>query len=58
MFSQLPPRIIYIDKLHAVFAVVVVVCSVEGKVVVTREPCLHPGDLRVLDAVACPAVSE
>ncbi|PQQ02925.1 RNA-dependent RNA polymerase 2 [Prunus yedoensis var. nudiflora] len=26
-------------------------CIVTGKVVVTKNPCLHPGDVRVLDAV-------
>ncbi|XP_073142058.1 RNA-dependent RNA polymerase 2 [Henckelia pumila] len=26
-------------------------CVVKGKVVVTKNPCLHPGDVRVLDAV-------
>ena len=26
-------------------------CIVTGKVVVTKNPCLHPGDIRVLEAV-------
>lgn len=26
-------------------------CVLEGKVVVTKNPCLHPGDIRVLDAI-------
>jgi hypothetical protein len=26
-------------------------CIIVGKVVVTKNPCLHPGDIRVLDAV-------
>lgn len=26
-------------------------CCIVGKVVVTKNPCLHPGDIRVLDAV-------
>ena len=26
-------------------------CIIVGKVVVTKNPCLHPGDIRVLEAV-------
>jgi hypothetical protein len=29
-----------------------------GKIVVTRNPCYHPGDVRVLEAVACPALAD
>jgi RNA-dependent RNA polymerase len=30
--------------------------QIEGEVVVTRNPCLHPGDIRVLKAVRRPEV--
>lgn len=31
---------------------------VMGKVLVSKNPCVHPGDLRVLDAVACPQLDH
>jgi RNA-dependent RNA polymerase len=31
---------------------------ITGKVAVTRNPCYHPGDVRVLEATACPALSH
>jgi hypothetical protein len=30
---------------------------IEGKVLIYRNPCLHPGDIRIVTAVACPELA-